>query len=809
MGRFPRGSDSGSAHVLKVEQCFAKSDGNGEGTVLLQDHCSLAGRVGQELLKQCPVQLPAESPFLVASHDVGKASPGFQKKICNETLKTLCPGLAAVSSEGFAWVSKHAEIGEAAFKDRYPGVVRWGEVVGIHHGSRTHPKSGNCGDYGGTGWAAERERLFEMLEARFGSPPQLPPSPEQFKLVAGLTCVSDWIASNEEIFADPSSADEAGIRSALDEAGWRTPVVRQGLGFEDVFPFPPHPMQEEFVRCVDRRGVYVLEAPMGLGKTEAALFAAYKLMESGENNGIYFGLPTRLTSNRIHTRVEEFLDKVLENPGYVKLLHGQAWMDLESNAKEFRAGMAWFSPRKRALLAPFGVGTIDQALMSVLNVKHAFVRTFGLAGKVVILDEVHSYDAYTGTLLNLLVEELLKIGCSVIILSATLTARRRNEFTKRMDAPPDYPLISTTHMSVAPEPPQNRAVRIRFGDQEELIGKAVAKAEDGACVLWIANTVAEAQAIYCRINRAKNQGAFATGLLHSRFPAWHRAELEAEWMGALGKGGESRPQGCVLMATQVVEQSVDIDADLLVTELAPTDMLLQRIGRLWRHGRECRPCDQAETWIYDATEVARKVYAPYVLWCTEQVWRSRTQVVLPSEIRDLLEATYADREELPEEIEPLKAELEAKRKKLSHMALGVTSLFAGDDDEDNAPTRYSTLPTIQVLIVEEIDDLDLSAEVELLSGEQLSLQAGVRDFKQAVAIHQNLVSMPRFVKELKTPRWLQSLVFGEVLVLRLEDGRLFMLDGTEVPRGYHPDKGVFNRDDLPRKEQEESDDESD
>ncbi|MDF7807591.1 CRISPR-associated helicase Cas3' [Pontiellaceae bacterium B12219] len=781
----------------------------GHGIVLLQDHCLLAGKVGHALLNQGRCAFPEGSPFMVAAHDVGKASPGFQRKYFSRTLETLCPELASASLEGRGWQTNHAVVGEAAFREHYPALAEWGKVVGVHHGSRKTPLSGTCGNYGGAEWAAERDKLLEWLEQQFGTPPSELPSPEQFKLVAGLTCVADWLASNEELFADPASTDEAQILAVLHDAGWRKPKLRSGLSFEDVFPFLPNSMQQGFIQSVDQRGVYVLEAPMGLGKTEAALFAAYKLMETGQNNGLYFGLPTCLTSNRIHTRVEAFMDQILDNSTYVKLMHGQAWMNLESGAKEFRVGMSCFSPRKRALLAPFGVGTIDQALLSILNVKHAFVRTFGLAGKVVILDEVHSYDAYTGTLLNLLIDELLKIGCSVIILSATLTAKRRNKFTGQMGSPSNYPLISSARGCVVPEPPADHSVHIHFSEKNILIERAVEAASKGACVLWICNSVAEAQAMYSQVQSAMNEGAFKTGLLHSRFPAWRRAELEDDWMEYLGKNG-SRDEGCILVATQVVEQSVDIDADLLITELAPTDMLLQRIGRLWRHPRESRPCDRAETWIYDAEEVSRKyIYSDYVLWCTEQVWCNRKEVVLPRDIRDLLESTYASRTNLPEDVDALRVKQESKCKKLIQKAKGVTALFAGDDDEMNAPTRYSTMPTMQVLIVRCIDDLDTCAEIELTNGETLRLTAGVRDFKQAISIHQNLISMPRFLKEIKTPLWLQSLVLDAVVVLKLDGEQLSMLDGTEVPRGYHPDKGVYKREEILMKPQWEMYDESD
>lgn len=575
-----------------------------------------------------------------------------------------------------------------------------------------------------------------------------------------------------------------------------------------MFDVTPYDVQKTFFENVEGRGVYVLEAPMGMGKTEAALFAAYRLMAAGQNYGLYFGLPTRLTSDRIHQRVEAFMDRVLENSTHIKLIHGQAWMNLESHAKEFAAGMSWFHPRKRALLAPFGVGTIDQALMSVLKVKHHFVRTFGLAGKVVILDEVHSYDAYTGTLLNCLAQELLKIGCSVIILSATLTEKRRAELTGRSSSERAYPLISTADAEIAPPPPREREIQVSYSDSPvgALIERAVSSADRGLCVLWIANTVAQSQEVYLQVKSECREGAFEVGLLHSRFPAFRRAELEEAWMVRLGKTGD-RPKGCILVATQVVEQSVDIDADLLITELAPTDMLLQRMGRLCRHSRSSRPNGSGWAWIYgppdsdwldaeafeNALGLSRFVYAPYVLWKTLQVWRTRTSVSLPSELRELLESTYDETESGPEWLAVLKEKLEAERKNLHDRALGLTALYCGDDDEDRAPTRYNSRPTIQALILRSCEDCGTFAEVTLCDGKRLTLQAGVRDFQKAVMVHKNMVSMPMHnaMKQLKTPAWVSSLVFGEVAVLITDGERLLDLTGHETPWGYHRNKGIY------------------
>jgi len=814
--------------VIPYTMCFAKSTNTGGLGMTVAQHCCISGYVADVLLglmPECVRDLfPKGTSFLVAAHDVGKVSPGFQKKYFNEALKSICPELAALSMEAVGLCQNHAEIGEAAFvelakkiRGRSDGLCAWGEAIGVHHGTRKTPQLEGVRIYGGNVWATERVELLEQLNKYFCGMPEHEPSPEKLKLVSGLTCVSDWIASNEDFFPnDVTLADDempSQVTRALGECGWVDHQVKSGLEFHEVFPFAPNEMQSGFANLVDRRGLFILEAPMGQGKTEAALFAAYKLIAAGENRGLYFGLPTRLTSDRIHTRVEEFMTKVLVDSSYVKLVHGHAWLDGVSTIREFQAGMGWFHPRKRALLAPFGVGTIDQALMSVLKVKHHFVRTFGLAGKVVILDEVHSYDAYTGALLNCLVEELLKIGCSVIILSATLTAERRIELGGTAEAPADYPLISTKNRFVIPPLPQDQKVEVSLSGEliESLAERAVAQAENGACVLWIVNTVAKSQEIFKLVNSIRKEDSFRTGLLHSRFPAFRRRELEDDWMAALDKTGKRRPKGCILVATQVVEQSVDIDADLLITELAPTDMLLQRIGRLWRHQRDARPTANPQVWICgpddDECETAQEfkdalgdsqyVYAPFVLWKTMQVWQRRSHVIVPRDIRMLLEATYADDIELPEWVEELKSELDGKRKKLRGMALGMTAVFSGSDDENYVSTRYSTRPTIQILLLRECDDRDNASDVVLADGSPLALVSGERNIEKAKRIHENIVSLPIFTSErVSTPRWLSTTVYGDVMVLKIVGEKLRNLVGEDAPLGYHSNIGIYKCEDV-------------
>ena len=739
--------------------------------------------------------------------------------------------------------ANHAEVSEAAIRTwgyshgRDETWQSWSQVAGVHHGKRTQSAAQEpCFPYGGQSWSAERSKLLEVLIEAFGPLPEKSPTPESLWLAAGLTTVADWIGSNENWFPAeglPQTADHgACARYALEDAGFAIPEVRRGCSFEDLFPAisSPNEMQAVVHELADRPGLFILEAPMGTGKTEAALYAAYRLMAAGHHHGVYFALPTRLTSNRLRSRLAAFIDQAFGVGAGARLVHGQAWLaDQYPGGEELRPGGAWFAPIKRALLYPFGVGTIDQALLAVMNVKHGFVRAFGLAGKVVILDEVHSYDAYTGTLIKHLVDCLLRLECTVMILSATLTREKRNEFFSGADRhgkAEAYPLI--THQSGnevttrTTPPPASRRVECRYVPDSliTLADQAADLADSGQCALWICNTVARSQRAFGLVKSTVREG-IEVGLLHSRFPPWRRDELETLWLSRLGKEGD-RPSGCVLVATQVVEQSVDIDGDMLITDLAPTDMLLQRMGRLWRHPREGRTgratCliagnrlssarDQRE--LKELVGSSGYVYAPYVLWRSYTVWQDRPEVLLPDEIRTLLEATYCQSGTTePPWVRDLYDHLAEKKCRLGQLAMAMTrdDLPTRSDDEDAALTRYDDRSMVKVLLVRDCDQMDSSrARLELASGETVELvwEAGARrDVAAARQVHGNLVTLPKYpdfenANERSTPRWLRSTVYGPVVVLKINSqGFLENLDGQGTRYGYKDDRGVWRREDA-------------
>jgi len=373
--------------------------------------------------------------------------------------------------------------------------------------------------------------------------------------------------------------------------------------------------------------------------------------------------------------------------GTVRLVHGMAWLVDEqtpvSPPQVGEAGLAldWFRPKKRALLAAFGVGTVDQALMSVLAVRHGFLRLFGLAGKTLVIDEVHAYDAYMTEILTRLLRWCSALGVPVLLLSATLPASRRRalveayrkgagETLASTDQEAPYPLLTVvTGGNKAREievPPSARATDIRVIRHDGLLCDSEGTVEVVAetvlagpgCRVVVANTVREAQEIFQGVGRrlaAEGGGDVRLLLFHSRFRAGRRQEVERQTLDLFDRrsllpsgaaGRTERPSSALLVATQVVEQSLDLDFDEMFSHFAPTDLLLQRVGRLHRHPRPDRPTGP-EARLHLLTPDSGLefggtgyVYDHYVLLRALLALEGREWWRLPTDIRHLVEATY-------------------------------------------------------------------------------------------------------------------------------------------------------------------------
>ncbi|MCL5254742.1 MAG: CRISPR-associated helicase Cas3' [Gammaproteobacteria bacterium] len=716
----------------------------------VENHCRIVGEVAKEIIQRSTVSFlfPKGAAFTAATHDIGKVSPTFYNKIMHACNGELLPNVNFQLER--TW-NGHAGVSQLTAKHlNAPNYIP--EIIGQHHGFSPAVSGLRATDevLGGQAWQSEREKLVASLEESLEESWPQEVSVAQARLLAGLTSVSDWIGSGYQ-FEDPRTPWADKIKIAVDDAGFVPVTYRLGLSFEEVFGFVPHDAQSTLIKEVTAPGVYVLEAPMGLGKTEAALYAAYQILQKGKCSGIYFALPTQLTSNKIYERFQTFLEAILaDNCSHRSLLlHANAWLFEKDMGEEGRPGGAWFNKSKRGLLAPFAVGTIDQALMAAMNVKHGFVRAFGLAGKVVILDEVHTYDAYTSTLLDSLIELLRNLGCTVIILSATLNKERRVSLLKRECSSLDYPLVTSSvntdheHIrEVSVLSSSNKEYQINLIANDKLgLEEALKRAAKGQQVLWIENTVKEAQQRYLDLAARAAELGISTGLLHSRFTVNDRQRIEDEWVNLFGKSGWKRrsEKGRILIGTQVLEQSLDIDADFMVSRFAPTDMLLQRLGRLWRHSQTPRSKHaKPEAWflapeLTEAMEAPEKhfgssayVYSPYVLCRSLEVWAGRRKVSLPIDIRNLIEETYSDRDEQGS-MKRWLHELEhgnryrKGRRDLQQLARIGLAEDGNTLPESKAQTRYSEIDSFEVLILKGISRDAERALIIFLDGSQLEL----------------------------------------------------------------------------------------
>jgi CRISPR-associated endonuclease/helicase Cas3 len=574
-------------------------------------------------------------------------------------------------------------------------------------------------EMGGREWVEERGRLLDRLTNELDAPPTGWTPPEALDsstamALAGLVSVADWIASNEEFFPYDDGATplaeyaERSVKRAkralrtLHWDQWRPPRGGGGMKalFECVRTSGLRPLQVEVTRVADGLegpGLVIIEAPMGEGKTEAAMYLADRWAASLGQRGCYFALPTQATSNQMFGRVREFLSaRYPTDDVNLMLLHGHAslsaefellrrnadalWTPMVEDEERQGGGVCaaeWFTHRKRGLLAPFGVGTVDQALLAVLQTRHVFVRLFGLANKTVIIDEVHAYDAYMSTLLERLLEWLAALGSSVVLLSATLPKERRmalaaayargaGEAAAQM---PDgeYPLITWTsggkagvrHVETSDAGRKELRLTQKPNDPASLGRELQAALSGGGCAAVICNTVGRAQEVYQALKpffpeKDAGDGAPELDLLHSRYLFGDREAREKRCLARFGKPGGAgvrRPRRAVLVATQVIEQSLDLDFDLMVSDWAPVDLLLQRAGRLHRHQRP-RPkgLECAALWLCAPEAVVdgvpafgkgnESVYDRHVLLRTWVAMGGRETMAVPDDVSGAVEAVY-------------------------------------------------------------------------------------------------------------------------------------------------------------------------
>ncbi|MFJ2774980.1 CRISPR-associated helicase Cas3' [Kitasatospora sp. NPDC087315] len=716
--------------------------------------------------------------WLCGIHDCGKATPAFQH--------VDAAGAATVRKAGLSW-NKYAVAGKSWRHDKAGGRIlrgllaeaKWPQehvdwvwpLVAGHHGSfpglgqLTPPKRNEELQGKTPAWRRAQSALVEVFSRELGfagepvlggvQPIDVPSRAVQLQL-SGFVVMADWIASDERHFkgiSDLSRVTMAGARKRA-AAAWSKLGLRGGWGslavpgpetFQDRFGHGPRQSQElvlDVVRRMEGPGLVIVEAPMGEGKTKAALAAAELMAARHGADGVFLGMPTQATADPMFTQVRSWLREIEEGlEDQVALLHGKRmfnkeWRRLLDDAGEWgqdadacyssvgedeyglpssfgetargperRAPAEWFLGRRRGLLSPFAVGTIDQLLYAATRTKHVMLRMAGLVGKVVILDEVHAADVYMSQFLLEGLWWLGQAGVPVLLLSATLPPDQRRTLVtaylagaQSAEAPaavelPElvgYPsvtaawldqdgpklLVDSTKSWREDLPVRVEVIDEPAADSGSPVEQAGTSAADAAVVdhlkerlagggrvLVIRNTVARAQATFEALR--KEFGTKELRLLHGRLHAGHRADRTQGALRVLGPpgAGTERTGRLILVATQLAEQSFDVDADLLITDLAPIDLLLQRIGRLHRHDGVKRPALLAQPtvlitgtrlsgdgppWILPATE---KIYGRYLLLRTAaEVTKADGGVwSVPGQVPELVARVYGTGPVVPAE----------------------------------------------------------------------------------------------------------------------------------------------------------------
>ncbi len=621
--------------------------------------------------------------LFAALHDIGKVNIGFQTKVWRREdwpRGQQPPDSGGHFNELVPVLTRDDDATAGWFFDNlgwwWDAIETWDDRGGMtvcdflvatlsHHGQplqvtgnkkSRHPRLWR--KYGELDPADYVRRIGELARGWFprafeATAPGLPRLPHFQHLFLGICTLADWIGSNEEWFPYESDEVDGYMSRAREQA--RRAIASVGLDitkqrdsfagwprdFGRLFGLPgavPNAIQRTVRESPLDEPLMIIESETGSGKTEAALWRFARMYEEGLVDGMYFALPTRAAATQIHGRVSRFVERlypenarpevVLAVPGYIKVgeIEGRHLQDYvvwwENNAEEDLRSRQWAAESsKRYLAAQIAVGTVDQAMMAALRVRHAHMRAACLSRNLLVVDEVHASDTYMRHILRELLNAHINTGGYALLMSATLGSSAREEWLaagmavvrepqelqKAIAAP--YPAISTAgnrgeSLMGTAENGLDKSLAIKseplIDNHSSVARLALEAAQDGAKVLVIRNTVSSAIETQRALEVMADVDEYALlfslrerpTLHHGRFAVQDRRELDRAVEQQLGK---VRPfGGLVVIGTQTLEQSLDIDADVLITDLCPVDVLLQRIGRLHRHSRLDRPTHHRE-----------------------------------------------------------------------------------------------------------------------------------------------------------------------------------------------------------------------
>jgi CRISPR-associated endonuclease/helicase Cas3 len=680
-------------------------------SALLDSLPLLRARLRERLDVDDPVPLLVT---LIGLHDIGKFSRAFQQKVARHWVTELYGDISAAPEDpghgtsGFdLWCGDLCQLIEGG-----DNLLPLARAIYGHHGSpvREAASTGSLRNiYGQPGLRLGREfakEIIALMEPNAAGPNANVAHASW--LVAGLTGLADWMGSSQTWFpycapklsladyweqvALPRARDAIRVAGIVPAARAQSLTYSQMTGDRD---FSPTPMQQWVLDAPIAQGLYLIEDSTGAGKTEAAVMLAYRMVAAGLADGLYIALPTMATADGMFDRMGRIYRTLFTTDGLPSLA-------LAHGARELHPGFqtalripdpdtgnflgaeahedvsfcsAWIADdRRKTFLAQVGVGTIDQAILGVLPSFHQSLRLLGLAQRILILDEVHAYDAYMNQEIIRLLEMQAALGGTTILLSATLPADTKVRLMRAYggaasEISNNYPLATFVPTAaphglkqhrVEPRPETIRRVPLSFvAIPGAGLQRAIAAARSGQAVLYIRNTIRDAIETFKAI-----PADLHAHLFHARFAMCDRARIQDDVLARFGKDGTSDDRrGRLLVATQVVEQSLDLDFDLIVSDLAPIDLIVQRAGRLWRHDRgDHRPserrrapsavremvivgpepvADAHSDWLAASLQMTHVVYSDTGrMWLTADALRRAGEINAPDGLRPLIEHVY-------------------------------------------------------------------------------------------------------------------------------------------------------------------------
>ncbi|MBR2048368.1 MAG: CRISPR-associated helicase Cas3' [Oscillospiraceae bacterium] len=762
---------------------------------LMRHYLSEGSRsLAAKLLGMTETELLDFMAYLTSLHDIGKIEYHFQ---CRDLemktkLKELGVDRHYLGTESF----RHERTGEKVIgriwkrqaQDEDSADV-FAALIGAHHQKNHGVGSGSKDSF----FAAHYEKLESIMGSRFlsGSGGALPEIPDKLEgvfesLLLGMLILSDWIASGSgfadaEDWIDQEDSENQIIRKTeafLDKSGLKKLPVNWEQDFTDVWPWIPREGMrslqqgaEKLMTSGKRHRLILMEAPMGEGKTEAGMYCAVQMLRQWKKDGFYVALPTAATSNQMVSRMEDWF-QTMDIQKKVRLLHGMAWMVDEctsedtANSEDHDEISRWLAPLRRGLLGQFSVGTIDQAMLAVTKAKYGVLRLLGLSNKVLVIDEIHSYDVYMGEFILRLLEWCRAMEVPVVMLSATLPPKLKAKLLAPYTKQPlsgGYPLITAVcEDGMVEEVPiektvKNMTVSVELlpilNDPEQIARKAAELTDQGGCVCVLMNTVRQAQKVYSVLESCFDGDLM---LFHGQFPAEQRKKIEIDCIAKFGKDKSGRPPRAILVATQVVEQSLDVDFDAMLTAVAPIDLVLQRMGRIFRHEDTVRPAHlQSPSQFILIPEgndfgVDGYVYPEVLLQQTIQVLKDRDAVRIPEDLAPLVADGYAERKVPPEAfakwLEHMVGEqVEAGQSRkylignpnMTYSALGASNHFFDDEGENKYLTVQTRLgePSVRIALLEP----ELYRQVEACADKDGT--AKVRDKELARQVQMQSVSV--------------------------------------------------------------------